>query len=238
MEPNSKIKFVRARAGYPSDFPPKEFYRSQMSITRDQIAGLRKLIERKSGEKEVDLFIRDNPAVLTAALKFAATGHHGAWVLTQQMIRPKLGITKPGLIPDFIIGGKSSDGFEWWVVELKGVDAQLFSYKGESLQLSDTLNKGICQLLGYIDYCDETQSIIRDQLKLNNFRRPNGLIIIGNEEELESDERKQKLKAAWNKINSSRLEIRTYGALLRIADELHQFANAHPSKRKGKNSKA
>lgn len=208
---------------YPSHFHPKEFHHSRREITHEQLTELGELVESRSGEKQIDRFIRDNPSVLTAALKFASTGHHGTWILSQQMIRPKLGTVKPGLIPDFIIGGKSSDGFEWWVVELKGADAKLFTRKGGKLCPSHTLNKGICQLLTYIDYCDESQSILREQFRLTDFRQPNGLIIIGREEELDNDGQKRKLKSAWNKINATHLEIRTFDALLRVAGELYQF---------------
>lgn len=153
MNTNSKIDFTPAEdIPYPSSFPPQEFYQGQSKITLDQLIGLRELVEHRSGEKKIDQFIRENPTVLTAALRFATTGHHAAWVLSQQMIRPKLAASQPGLIPDFIIGGRSSDGFEWWVVELKGADAKLFSRKNGYLYLSYSLNKGVCQLLTYIDY--------------------------------------------------------------------------------------
>jgi hypothetical protein len=222
MDTNSKIAFTPAKdIPYPSDWPPQEFFYDQSRITLDQLTGLRVLIGHRAGEKQIDQFIRENPTVLTAALRFASTGHHGAWVLSQQMLRPKLGTSQPGLIPDFIIGGKSSDGFEWWVAEIKGADAKLFSHRNSYLCLSDTLNKGVCQLLTYVDYCDEAQATIRDQLKLTRFRRPNGLIIIGRGDELDEDSQKQKLKSAWNKINAPHMEIRTFDALLRTTEHLY-----------------
>ena len=216
-------KAKKSNDDYPSDFPPQEFFLERSDITDAHIDTLRALVKNNSGEKQIDETLRENPELLIAALRIVHTGNHGCWVLSQQMIRPKLKENKPGLIPDFIVGGLSSDGFEWWVVELKGANANLFSRVNNKLQLSSTLNKGMCQLLTYIDYCDEAQSLIRDQLGLTDFRRPKGMIFIGRETELKDDPEKQMLKSAWNNINRTNLEIRTFDSLLRTSEELFSF---------------
>jgi len=210
-----EINEIRSRVHtYQKDWPPEEFYQYESNITHEQLEGLRQIVEKNSKEKEIDQFIRNNPVVLTASLAFASTGHHGSWILSQKMIRPMLGEGRPGLIPDFIIGGRSSDGFSWWVVELKGANANLFSRKGENLYFSKELNRGLCQLLSYIDYCSEAQSSLRDQFRLTDFREPKGMILIGREKELGDDEQRQKLKSVWNRTTRNSLEIRTYDALL------------------------
>ena len=205
---------------YHPDWPPREFYHYASKITSEQVDKLQELIENNISETQIDQYLRKNPALLTAPLKWSSTGHHGAWVLAQQVIKPKLGQSKPGMIPDFIVGGKNSGGFEWWVIELKGANHKLFTRKGHKVYFSDVLNKGICQTLGYIDYCSEIQAHIRDQLCLNDFREPNALILIGRDSELAADEQKRKLRAAWNRLHKSRLEIRTYDALLGAIEEL------------------
>lgn len=211
---------------YLQEEPPREFYCEQMQLTRKQWKELGRLLSINAGERELDQFFQMNPAVFTAALNFHSTGHHGAWVLPQQTIRTRLTGTRPGLIPDYIIGGSSSDGFSWYVVEIKGANAKLFAGNGKTLRFSDTLNRGICQLLTYIDYCSEIQSHLRDQFKLTNFREPRGILVIGRRGELEDDLGRQKLKAAWNRVSNGRIDIRTYDSLLSKVDRMYSFHRA------------
>ena len=223
----SQLKIVPlSQLAYPSDFPPEEFHRPISDMTQEQLTRLSELVQSDASETDLDAFIRKNPVVLTATLRAASTGHHGAWVLSQPMIRNKIRQDRPGLIPDYIVGGKSSDGFEWWVVELKGANAKLFTGDNKRrLHMSSTLNRGICQLLSYTDYCAEIQSTLRDEFGLTHFREPKGLILIGREQELEDDEQKQKLKAAWNRAVDSSLEIRTFDSLLRAFAQDYQSWN-------------
>ena len=66
-----------------------------------------------------------------------------------------------------------------------------------------------------MDYCSSAQSYLRDTLRLNDFREPEGCLIVGRESELLEDPRKQSLKAAWNRLSGGRLQIRTYDAFIR-----------------------
>ena len=209
--------FLKAEeiTGRHRDWPSDEFFVHHSNATRKQFADLRKLVHNNSGEKALDKYIQKNPNVLSMALKYAHTGHHGGWVIPQQIIKPKISTSNNGLIPDYIIGGKSSDGFDWWVVELKGANASIFSRTKGKLRFSHTLNEAICQLMEYIDYCSEIQATLRDQFRLKGFREPHGLILIGREQELDADPQKQKLRAYWNRINGARLEIRTFDSLIR-----------------------
>lgn len=213
METFKKAKSILE--DYPDDWPPKEFFFHKFFSDLSPVNEFEKLIKSSPGETAIDNFIRDHPSVLAMALEPLSTGHHGAWVIPQQVIRPKINENTPGLIPDYILGGNSSDGFTWWVVELKGADVNLFSKRKNELCFSPTLNKGICKLLTYIDYCAEIQSTLRDTFKLKDFREPKGLLLMGREDELINDSQKQKLKAAWNRITRSKLEIRSYDSLLR-----------------------
>ncbi|WLE99306.1 MAG: DUF4263 domain-containing protein [Candidatus Electrothrix communis] len=170
--------------------------------------------------------LKSNPAVLVNCLKFLKSGNHGAWVIPQQQIKPSVGKSDKGHIPDYILGGNSSDGFSWFVLELKGVEHKLFKVDGnKKLYLTSVLNAAVCQTLEYIDYCAEHQSYLRDGLKLNDFREPKGLILIGKEGEVENDSRLQKAKAAWNRYLGPKIEIRTYDSLLRIAKQEYNFQN-------------
>ncbi len=210
------------RANYPPDWPPVEFYCDEWQITDQQLEQFRGLVQSTAGERAIDKFIQGNRAILVAALRLYSTGHHGAWVLSQQMIKPKIGQSQFGLKPDYIIGGRSSDGFRWWVVELKGANAKLFDRKGRTARFSGTLSRGICQLLSYISYCSQAQSMLRDQFRLTGFGVPRGMIFIGREQELAEDEQKQEIKAALNNATTSSFEVHTYDSLLRTFEQLHR----------------
>jgi hypothetical protein len=193
------------------------FSTHEIYITKDQVDEFEKMLDRNASETTIDSFLVQNPEIFTAVLHNFRTGNHAAIVIPKQEIRPrmKLADNVKGLIPDFIIGGKSSDGWAWWIVELKGSDQTIFSQSNSDTYFSPEINKGICQLLEYIDYCTEQQTALRDAFKLEGFREPNGILIAGREKELAEDEKKQKLKAAWNRISVGKLEVRTYDLIRR-----------------------
>lgn len=205
---------------YPKDFPPEEYYVTRTKITREQVDALHRLVTDRASEKDLNEFVKDNPAILLSLLQWTRTGHHGAWVISKATVRPHLPGDRRGYIPDFLLGGKSSDGFTWWVVELKGADANLFSKRGNYYRLSYNANHGVCQLLNYIDYCAEIQQHLRDQYGLTGFREPDGFLIIGREDEFEYDREREKLKAAWNRAVGTKLHIRTWSSLVRAARHL------------------
>lgn len=200
---------------YRDDWPPKEYHVDSHQVTKDQLNSFCELIQASAPETELDKFLRNNLSVFASCLSFASIGHHGTWIIPQQQIRPPQIPVLPGLIPDYIVGGKNSDGFFWYVVELKGANEKIFSGTDPQLYFSSVANKGICQLLGYIDYCSEVQSYLRDTLRLTGFREPRGLMLIGKEEEYTENPHRNRLKAAWNRVNRGKLEIRTYSGLIR-----------------------
>lgn len=197
----------------------------EIFIREEQVVEFEELLDGGAGETEIDTFLTDNPEVFTAALHEYRTGHHGAIVIPKQSLKPKIHKqNERGLIPDFIIGGDSSDGWSWWVVEIKGTSQTLFTYKntGETYFNSE-INKGICQLLEYLDFCAEHQAVLRDVFKLENFREPKGLLIGGRESELLENSNKRKLKSAWNRMANSKLEIRTYDFLKKNLRPMYEF---------------
>ena len=193
-------------------------------ITKAQVEEFGKLIDKDASETTVHDFLIDNPEIFTVLLDSYRTGNHDAIVIPKQEIRPRIKTEDlKGLIPDFLIGGKNSDGWNWWVIELKGPTQTLFSQTNSDTYFSPEINKGICQLLEYIDFCAEQQSTLRDSFKLNQFREPYGLVIAGREKELNSDNKRRQLKASWNRLVYGKLEIRTYDSILNRLNELYQL---------------
>ena len=187
----------------------------QKFLKKGQVEGFEKLLKKGASETLIDEYLRENPEIFTSVLHNYRTGHHGSIVISQQNIRPKIKTTnQKGLIPDFLIGGDSSEGWSWFVIELKGTTQKVFTKKRNEVYFNSEINKGIFQLLEYIDYCSENQANLRDTFQLENFREPNGILISGRENEFE-DEHKKRMKGAWNRINKGKLEIRTYDWILR-----------------------
>lgn len=212
------MNLTDGRPPYPKDWPPQDFYTEPGSVSSAVGLAFSELLNDGVGESAVDLFLRKNPALLGQCLNFTNFGHHGMWVIPQKLIDPGATPRRKGLKPDYLFGGRNSDGFFWCVAELKGPNERLFKRSKNARgapSFSAAANEGICQLLQYMDYCNSSQSFFRDHFHLNDFREPRGFLIIGREAELEDDPQLQDLRAAWNRTSGGRLMIRSYDALLR-----------------------
>lgn len=214
----SKLNMIPLDNRYPKDWPPKEYYVHESSIQSEMVEGLRLLVNNNAGERKLDAYISKYPVLLTALLDFKNTGHHAAWVVPKKAIRSKISDDTPGLIPDFLVGGKNSFGIRWYVVELKGAEHRLFTKSGGKLYLSNSANRGLCQVLEYMHFCNTRQTYLRDTLKLLGFDSAEAFVFIGRESETDS-QREMELKSAINNINAH-LEIRSYDALLRCCEKL------------------
>jgi len=216
-----KLSELDPASHYPEHYPPRDFLISGNAVAKAQTDALAQLIEQQKSETEVDKYLRKNSSLLGACMNFTRFGHQGTWVVSQQTVRPPLTSTQTGMKPDYIIGGRNSEGFLWMVVELKGVDQPLFVHNGKRLALSSYANQGLCQLLEYVQYCNSAQSYLREQLRLTDFSNPKGLLLIGRQSEIDSDPRKQTLRRQINAAFSGQIEIRTYDALVRSNHTSH-----------------
>lgn len=211
---------------YQDDWPSKEYFVPKQVTTKKQLQEFKRLVSQDAGETSLDSFIRRNSAVLALSLWETRTGHHGAWVLSQPVIKTQIFPNDMGLIPDYIVGGLNSNGFSWRVIELKGADSKMFAGKGKKVYFSQTLNQAICQTLQYLDYCSRFQNKFRDEFKLKDFREPKGLILLGREQELKSDAQKQELRSVWNREFGGKLEIRTYDFLVRACEDAYRISQS------------
>lgn len=213
-------------ASDPEKIPEKKYRFLKFDSTKNQLNELVKLVKSKAPETDLHNFLEANRTVFSFALYAFQTGHHGSYVFSKQQILPRIQGVSKGLIPDFIVGGENSDGIQWWIVELKGASENIFVEESNSnIKFSQTANSAVFQLLRYIDTCSEIQSQLRDTFKMTSFREPNGLIIMGTEDEFKGNANKQKMKAAWNRLHPKKLEIRTYDWLLRNFIENDQTFN-------------
>jgi hypothetical protein len=184
-------------------------------VRRDQRDRLHELLVRKASEREVERFLGANTEVLALVTFIYLTGHHAAWIYPKAHIRAPGG-APAGLIPDYVLAGANSYGVSWFLLELKSPGHRAFVKKGAHVYLSPDANKGVCQLLNYIDVASRSQMHLRDEMKLTGFREPRGILMIGTEDEMQ-DEDIRSFKAAWNRMHPA-LEIRSYNSLLRVVD--------------------
>jgi hypothetical protein len=211
-----------------SIYPPEEFQVNRFDVTPEQLERFLSLVFRRCDETEIDVFLRANPEILAFVSVFFLTGHHNAWVIPQQLIRPRIGSQIKGLKPDYLFAGENSDGITWWVLELKGANETiLIEDKNGDFRFGDAANRGINQLTRYIDYCTTNQETIRGAYGITTFTEPKGVLIIGRENEFKNNEEKRRLKARHNK-NNPHLQIRTYDALIRKIAEAGQISYKLP----------
>lgn len=77
-----------SRMDYPKSFPPRAFHVEPHTIVLAEKLALMGLIEQNASETIIDKFLNDCPALLGACMNFTQFGHHGTWVVGQQMVRP------------------------------------------------------------------------------------------------------------------------------------------------------
>jgi len=211
---------------WPPDWPSKTNVVFQNDVTLKQYHCFEALIEKKATEREIERCLRGNQEILSLTVGLFLTGTHASWIFPKEQIGLPSG-PGGGLIPDYLLAGANSEGVKWFVLELKGADKRAFRKSGKHVSLSSDANRGICQLLSYIDLSSRVQAHLRDSSKLTGFREPRGIVLIGTEDESEDPDVRE-FKQAWNRINST-VQIRSHSSLLRHVEQklrdLKKFPN-------------
>lgn len=210
--------------------PPKEYNVHHYDVTKPIAQCFISLVEKNAGEKEIDIYLKKHPQLFAVLLGHYNTGHHNSWVIPQKTIKNKIVPDDKGLIPDYIIGGKSTSGIEWKIVELKGTRAKWFIDKNKEIYFSDIINKGLNQLTEYIHTSEKYQSNLRDQHRLIDFKNPEGLLIAGRRSEIPDGSRKQALYGQWRSMLKAKIQIITYD---RFADLLRGRVSDINAQKKG-----
>jgi len=89
-------------------------------VTLAEAAALRRAVENAESEHDIQSFLNENRSPLIQHLG----GGHGRWVIPKK----KLGAEYE---TDFVIGEKSSAGYEWMAVELESPTAHVFTKSGD-----------------------------------------------------------------------------------------------------------
>ena len=137
-------------------------------------AALTNCLQTATTERAVQLVLEEHPVLLARALG----GGRGRWVIPQKALGAEH-------VPDFIIGEKSSLGYEWTLVELEGPTRRMFNRNGDP---SKDLNHAIRQIVDWrswlsvnLDYARRSRDA--NGLGLNDIDPvPPGLILLGRRE--------------------------------------------------------
>ena len=197
---------------WPDEWPSQENHVIPHDVTFQQYAELRDLLADRAGEREIEDYLSRNREALAMIVWMFPTGHHMSWIFPKPPMRPSVG-DAGGLVPDYLLAGANSFGVQYYILELKGSDKSAFVREGKRISLSLHANRGVCQLLNYLDFGSRDQAYLRDTHAFKQFREPTGVLLIGRDDE-EDDPQVRDFKSAWNRFNP-RLLIRSYDALLR-----------------------
>ncbi len=170
----------------------------------------------QGNETAAHTILARNPIIFEPILE--RVGHHAMWFKNKPEIRPTLTNGKPGQIPDCLIAGKGSGGIEWFIVELKSPQDKLFHHDG---YFSSVANKGLNQLVRYMIYANEKQGSIRDALEIKDFKTPQGIFVIGRQDETDRSEILQQLKSFWTS-HLKNIQIVSYSRLVYAATHVFE----------------
>jgi len=195
-----------SRAGALEDDDLAEAFVWWDDITDENIAAYEAILEAASDERPLQCHLATNPMLLVQHLG----GGHGRWVLSQKRLGSQY-------VTDFIIGERSSGGFEWQFVELQSPNAKLFV--PSTGRLGPQLDEGLRQIQDWRRWLDNNRDYARrprsrDGLGLVDVSGADpGLLIIGREVNL-SDEDVQRRRQLDQQYN---IRIHTYDWLVRKA---------------------
>ena len=114
----------------------------------------KELLDKKSRERDIINFIRDNKAyfIIASILKSHFTfGHHGAFLFSEFGFPPNHKI-------DYLLAGKNSGGYEFVFVELESCNGQTTTKEGE---FGSAIRKGIKQVGDWNMWLDSNYSHLR-----------------------------------------------------------------------------
>jgi hypothetical protein len=185
--------------------PLRDFLVWWDDISQEDVDSLNSALNSAKGELEIQAYLEEHPIVLIQHLG----GGHGRWVISHKRLGAEL-------VPDFLIGEKSSLGFEWYGIELESPTASLFNSSGD---LSAPLNHAIRQIIDWrvwleknLDYASRPREKQGLGLTDINGKLP-GLILIGRRASLLSSTHKRRRQISGD----LRIQIHTYDWLVEMA---------------------
>lgn len=206
-----------------SKLPMLENLADDYELTKAKRNEFKKLLEKASSENELHKFLENNPAFFIPLLKNYSNGHHGTWVFSKQQIKHKIQGLSKGLIPDFLVIGKNSDGYTVYIIELKKSNENLFTKNtAEEVYMTTEFNKGLCQLFSYMRHVSDYREEVRKIFQVENILQPEGILIMGRQSEMD-DRNKSEMKYSIRNVLSQNIQVNTYDTILNHLDRIIDF---------------
>ncbi len=188
-----------SRAGALEDDDLAEAFVWWDDVAAEDVAEYEAVLEAASDERPLQRHLATNPMLLVQHL----SGGHGRWVLSQKRLGSEY-------VTDFVIGERSSIGFEWQFVELQSPQATLFV--PSTGRLGAQLDEGIRQIQDWRRWLDDNRDYARRPRSRNGLGLKDasgadpGLLIVGREADL-TDQDRQRRRQLDHDLN---IRIRTY----------------------------
>lgn len=175
-------------------------------IVRDDVERYLAVLDAARDERALQRHLALTPRLLVQHLG----GGHGRWVIPQKRLGSEY-------VTDFVIGERSSSGFEWQFVELQSPVTRLFV--PSSGRQSEQLDEGLRQISEWRRWLADNRDYARRPRARNGLGLAGvsgddpGLLLIGREADLtdEDRERRRQLDTTYN------IRIHTYDWLIRAA---------------------
>lgn len=186
--------------------PLGEFHVWWDDITIQDVAEFEAVLDAATSERPLQHFLAEHPIILAQRV---VGGGHGRWVIPEKRLGSEHAV-------DFVVGEKSSIGFEWAAVELESPTHKLFTKKGDPTK---ELTHAIRQITDWRAWLAQNQNYASrprtDQgLGLTDIRADvPGFIVIGRRAAV-SDETKARRRQLGTQSN---IRIHTYDWLLDVA---------------------
>lgn len=184
------------------DDPLRDYFTWWDHVKQSDIEALQSTLNNATREEDIQQFLQSNPQLLIQHLG----GGHGRWVIPKK----KLGSEH---ITDFVIGQKSSIGFEWQAVELESPLRPLFNKNGDPSQY---LNHAIRQIQDWRAWLVSNQNYASRPISESGLGLTDitgsvpGLILIGRRDETLSQNNARRRQM----VRDLNIEIRTYDYLV------------------------
>jgi hypothetical protein len=184
------------------DDPLRDYFVWWGDISYREVEEFGTVLESATAEKDLQRFFEQHPHFLVQHLH----GGHGRWCIPQKRLGAEL-------VPDFVVGERSSLGFEWCAVEIESPTARLFTLSGDP---SKHLNHAIRQIIDWrswlktnIDYARRPQT--DNGLGLTDIGGDlDAVILIGRRDGVDADTRARRRQMCMD----LRVRIHTYDWLL------------------------
>src|ERR1700690_97296 len=154
-------------------------------IRASDLVVYRQVLDAADDEKPLQRHLASNPLLLVQSLR----GGQGRWVGSQKRLGSEY-------VTDFVIGERSSGGFEWQFVELQSPRARLFV--PSTGRLSPQFDEGIRQIQEWRRWLDDNRDYARRSRSRNGLGlrdvsgRDPGLLLIGRETDLDDNDRQRR----------------------------------------------